>query len=343
MQLKSIILATTIIAAGTSGAFAEETVRVASWGGAYQDALSKAFFQPAAQELGLALKEDTLNGLADIRLQVSGNAVKWDLAELGAEECARGTKEGLFEKLDYTIIKADGIDPSLVADDWIGITTYGVVLATNTAGKLGDKGPKTWAEFWDVAKFPGPRSLGNFPTETLTIAAMADGTPIDKVHPPELDKAFAKLAEIKPHISAWWQGGSQAVNLIKDGEVEMTSIWSGRASVLVKEGAPVSYTFDGGVLNADCMVIPKGATNKDAAMKFLAKIVSPEIQANLPKYISNGPVNAKAFETGKLTAEEMAQIVSSPENRKKMVLLDFKWWAEKLPEVEKRWQEFLQQ
>src|SRR5215813_13598578 len=100
---------------------AEDSVTVASWGGAYQEAQSKAFFQPAAKTLGITIKEDTTNGLADVRLQVTGNAVKWDLTELGADECARGHREGLFEPLDYNVIKADGIPNTLVREDWIGI------------------------------------------------------------------------------------------------------------------------------------------------------------------------------------------------------------------------------
>ncbi|HET6222083.1 MAG TPA: ABC transporter substrate-binding protein, partial [Dongiaceae bacterium] len=97
-----------------TAAHAQDSITVASWGGAYQEAQSKAFFQPAAKALGITIKEDTTGGLSDVRLQVSGNAVKWDLAELGADECARGHREGLFEKLDYNVIKADGIPEKLV-------------------------------------------------------------------------------------------------------------------------------------------------------------------------------------------------------------------------------------
>jgi putative spermidine/putrescine transport system substrate-binding protein len=319
---------------------AQDSVTVASWGGAYQEAESKAFFQPAAKALGITIKEDTTGGLADVRLQVTGNAVKWDLVELGADECARGTKEGLFEKLDYNLIKADGIPEKLVREDWIGIAYYSVVLIYNT-NVYGENGPKTWADFWNVEKFPGKRALGNFPNETLTVAALADGVPPDKVYPLDMDRAFASLEKIKPHISVWWDSGGQAMQLIKDGEVDMAAIWNGRASTLVKEGAPVSYTFDQGVFNPDCMVIPKGSKNKDLAMKALAQFVSPELQANLPLYIGNGPVNQKAFDT--IPADRQPVIVSSPENVKKQVLLDADFWADHLVEAQERFDDFLQQ
>lgn len=346
--MKKLGLSTLLAGAGllglvvATGARAQDSITVASWGGVYQEAESKAFFQPAAKALGITIKEDTTGGLADVRLQVTGDAVKWDLVELGADECARGTREGLFEKLDYGIIKADGIDPKLVHDDWIGITYYSVVLIYNTK-VYGENGPKTWADFWDVEKFPGKRALGNFPNETLTVAALADGVPLDQVYPLDMDRAFASLERIKPHISVWWDSGGQAMQLVKDGEVDMASIWNGRASVLEKEGAPVKYTYDQGVFNPDCMVIPKGAGNKDLAMKALAQFVSPELQANLPLYIGNGPVNLKAFETGKIPPDRQQAIVSAPENIKKQVLLDANYWADHLVEAQERFDDFLQQ
>jgi putative spermidine/putrescine transport system substrate-binding protein len=230
-----VVTAALMTAAGSGMAAAADSITVSSWGGSYQEAQAKAFFKPTADALGITIKEDTTNGLDDVRLQVTGNAVKWDLTELGADECARGTKEGLFEKLDYSVIDASGIDPKLVHDDWVGITYYSVVLIYRT-DVFKENGPKTWADFWNVEKFPGRRALGGaFATETLTVAALADGVPLDKVYPLDIDRALKSLDKIRPHIDAWWTSGAQAMQLIKDGEVDMASIWNGRASTLKAE------------------------------------------------------------------------------------------------------------
>jgi putative spermidine/putrescine transport system substrate-binding protein len=328
--------------AHATAARAEDSITVASWGGAYQEAESVSFFQPTAKALGITVKEDTTNGLTDVRLQVTGNAVKWDIVELGSDECARGTREGLFEKLDYNVINPDGIDKNLVHDDWIGIAYYSVVLIYNT-NVYGDNGPKTWADFWDVKKFPGKRALGNFANETLTVAALADGVPLDKVYPLDIDRAFKSLEKIKPYVNVWWDSGGQAMQLVKDGEVDMASIWNGRASTLLADGAPVHFTYDQGVFNPDCMVIPKGAAHKDLAMKALAMFVSPDLQANLPLHIGNGPVNMKAFDTGKIPPDRAAMIVSAPANVKKQVTLDANFWADHMTEAQERFTNFLQE
>ena len=337
-------LAMVVLALSAAGAAkAADTITVASWGGSYQEAQTKAFFKPTADALGITIKEDTTNGLDDVRLQVTGNAVKWDLTELGADECARGSKEGLFETLDYSIIDATGIDPKLIHEDWVGITYYSVILIYRT-DVFKENGPKTWADFWNVDKFPGRRALGGaFATETLTVAAIADGVPLDKVYPLDIDRALKSLDKIRPHIDAWWTSGAQAMQLVKDGEVDMASIWNGRASTLKAEGAPIAYSYDQGVLNADCMVIPKGAKNKDAAMKALAMFVKPDIQANLPLYIANGPANLKAFDTGKIPADKIPGINSAPENSKKQVLLDPAFWAEHMVEAQEKFDNLIQQ
>ncbi|RAZ80430.1 ABC transporter substrate-binding protein [Mesorhizobium atlanticum] len=332
-----------LLASAAVPASAADTITVASWGGTYQEAQTKAFFDPTAKDLGITIKQDTTNGLDDVRLQVTGNAVKWDITELGADECARGSKEGLFEKLDYSVIDRTGINPKLVHDDWVGISYTSVVLIYRT-DVFGDKGPKTWADFWDVQKFPGRRALsGSQATETLSVAALAKGIPIDKVYPVDIDGALQSVDKVKGHIDAWWTSGAQAMQLVKDGEVDMASIWNGRAGTLKKSGAPVSFSFDQGVLTADCMVIPKGSKNKDIAMKALAKFVSPDLQANLPLYVDNGPANEKAFETGKIPQDRIKDINSSPENVKKQVLQDPAFWRDTLVEATEKFNNLIQQ
>ena len=83
--------AATVVAVSLAGAvvaapvWAADSIAVASYGGAYQDALRKAFYEPTAKALGIEVKEFTLSGLADVRTQVKAGAVEWDVVELYAE------------------------------------------------------------------------------------------------------------------------------------------------------------------------------------------------------------------------------------------------------------------
>ena len=63
-----------------------------------------------------------------------------------------------------------------------------------------DAVPASWADFWDVKRFSGPRGLRNNPRGTLEIALLADGISAEKLYPLNLDRAFAKLDELRPHL-----------------------------------------------------------------------------------------------------------------------------------------------
>ena len=328
--------------AATLPAAAQSTITFASYGGAYQAAQRKALLDPIEKQMNITIKEDTLTGIADVRAQVGANAVKWDVADLGGASCARGEAEGLFEPLDYSVIKTDGIEKSEVHPHWVGVIYYSTVIAWNTQ-KYGQNGPKSWADFWDTKKFPGTRSLSRGASETFEVALMADGVDPAKLYPLDVDRALKSLAKIKPNVVAWWASGAQSAQLLKDGEADMVAIWNGRAGAVIKDGAKAAITYNQGIFNTDCLVIPKGAKNVALAQKAIALMVSPDLQANIPKYIDYGPTNAKAFDTGKISAAEAEKINSSPANAAKQTYMNFDYWRENLAKLTERMDAFLQQ
>jgi putative spermidine/putrescine transport system substrate-binding protein len=340
-QSLRLCLVATGMMAGAASASAQQVITFASFGGAYQAAERKALLDPIQKMLNIVIKEDTLTGLADVRAQVRANAVKWDLADLGGASCARGSVEGLFEPLDYGVIKTDGINPKMVNKDWIGVIYYSTVIAWNTE-KFGAKGPQTWADVWDVKKFPGTRSFSRGASETMEIALMADGVAPDKLYPLDVDRAMKSLEKIKPDVVSWWASGAQSAQLLKDGEADVVAIWNGRAGAAIKDGAKAAITYNQGILNADCLVIPKGAKNADLAQKVIALMVSPDLQADVPTYINYGPINEKAFATGKITPQQAELINSSPANSARQTVISFDYWTENLAKLTEKMDAFLQ-
>src|SRR5437868_9669859 len=138
-----------VLAGGTAAA---QQLTVVSFGGSYQEAQSKALFQPAAKALGITVKEETYTGIADLRLKVKAGAVTWDVVASGAGSAARAGAEGILEKLDYKIIDVTNFVPGTWQDYCVGGDVFSTVLAWNTK-TYGDKGPQSWADFWNVKKF----------------------------------------------------------------------------------------------------------------------------------------------------------------------------------------------
>lgn len=330
--MKTRTLLTISAAIMATSAFAQDkSVTIASWGGSYQEAQSKALFEPAAANTGVEVKQETYGGMSDVRLQVSSGQVTLDIVASGSGSAARAAAEGLLEKLDFDIIDVSTFYPSLYTDYCLGGDVFSTVYAWNTE-TFGDNGPQSWADFWDVEKFPGTRAYRGAVAGALEPALMADGVAPEDVYSvldseDGIERAIDKIRELKSDIAVFWTSGAQQAQLMKDGEVDMTTGWNGRFDNAAKDGAMVKYSFNQALLDYDCFAIPKGAPNRDTAMEFLNEISKPEYQDDLPKYITYGPTNKAAYDTGEITAAVAAGLPSSPENAALQLPVSLDWYA----------------
>ncbi len=309
----------------------EKTVTIASWGGSYQEAQSKALFQPASEATGVVVKEETYGGMSDVRLQVQTGAVTLDIVASGSGSAARAAAEGLLEELDYDIIDVSTFYPTLKTAHCVGGDVFSTVYAWNT-DTYGDAGPQNWADFWDTEKFPGKRAYRGKVAGALEPALLADGVAPEDVYTvldseDGIERAIDKIRELKDDIDVFWTSGAQHAQLMKDGEVDMTTGWNGRFDNAKKDGAKVAYGFNQALLDYDCFAIPKGAPNKDTAMMFLAEISKAEYQANLPEFITYGPTNKAAYDLGKIDDEVARALPSHPDNAAMQVPVDIEWYG----------------
>src|ERR1043166_8381369 len=161
---------------------APPTLVVLTYGGEFAKAQRVAYFDPFEKATGIHVKDVAYNseyGL--IKAAVQGGHPQWDLIDIDSSTLVRGKRENLFEPIDYTVVsRADlvpqGTDSHAVATDF-----YSVAVCWNT--KTYPQAPHTWADVWDLKRFPGPRTLQGSPKLTLEAALLADG-----VAPAELYK-----------------------------------------------------------------------------------------------------------------------------------------------------------
>lgn len=317
---------------GPGAAFAQE-VTIATSGGVVQEAGAKYLWNPAAKSLGLTVREETFDdGYQALRLQKDAGAVTYDIVQVPTFQAEIGFKEGLFGPLDYSVIDASEFPKAAAGPACIGFLASSWVLAWNTK-VYKDNPPKSWADFWDVKKFPGRRAMHNDSEAQLEMALMADGVAPKDVYsvlssPDGLKRAIDKLAQLKPNIAVWWSSGSQSQQIMKDNEVDMAVMWNGRSEGLKAGGAPMDYTFNEGILSQDCWAVPADAPHKAAAMKLLNEMSKPEPQANFSVMVKYGPLNMKAYATGLISDATAAKFPSFPANADKMVVQSGSWWAE---------------
>ena len=339
MKVLQAALVTAATLAGAALPAHARDLTVVSWGGNYQDAQRKIYFQPFAAKLGAPVLDESWDGgYGVLQAKVKAGTPNWDAVQVEAEELELGCTDGIYEKIDWQKMGGkDAFIPAGVSDCGVGAIVWSTGIAYD-GDKLKD-GPKSWADFWDTAKFPGKRSLRKGAKYTLEFALMADGVPVADVYkvlktPEGVDRAFKKLDALKSHI-VWWEAGAQPLQLLSSGQVVMTSAYNGRISAINRsEGKHFGFVFPASIYAVDSWVILKNSPNKDAAMNFIAFASQTENQAKLPEYIAYGLPNVAA---AKLVPEKYAaELPTTPDNLKQAIPLDVSFWTDNSEELSKR-------
>jgi putative spermidine/putrescine transport system substrate-binding protein len=317
------------------------TLYVNSWGGSFTAAQEAAYFKPFTALTGIQIRTITPVSYGKIKAQVTTGRYEFDMTSINSMQWLRASREGLAEPIDWTIIKKDELSSHAVVANGHGIASN--IQGTNLCyrrDKFPNGGPKSWADFWDVQKFPGRRSLCiSDPPRTLIFALLADGVPADRLYPLDFDRAFKKLNEIKPHIKVWWREGNQSQQLIRDGEVDVMSIWNGRATELKQAGVPVELVWNGAVRSTSTWCVIKGAPNRKLAWEFIQFASQARPQAEFNKRLYYGPINPGAFEF--IPHELAVQLPTYSENLAVSVREDDEWEADRITQIEERFTQWL--
>jgi putative spermidine/putrescine transport system substrate-binding protein len=313
-----------------TAAQAEEMV-FTSWGGTTQEAQAKSWAEPFTAETGIKVLQDGPTDYGKLKAMVDSGSVSWDVIDVEMDFAIKAAKDGLLEPIDFNVVPKADLDPRFTTDHAVGSFYYSFVLAWNKGAVSGE--PAGWADMFDLTKYPGKRTFYKWSAPgVIEIALLADGVPADKLYPLDLDRAFKKLDTIKPEI-VWWSGGAQSQQLIASGEATFGQLWNGRVFALQEEGADVGVSWNQNMTAADVLVVPKGAKNKDLAMKFLAAATSPSAQASFAEASGYAPINTAA------KAEMPEEVVKSLPDAfvDGQINLDMNYWAENRDSIATRW------
>ena len=83
-----------------------------------------------------------------------------------------------------------------------------------------------------------------------------------------------------------------------------------------------------------------GCPNPQGAMKFLDIVGRPEYEAVFARLMYYAPQNPKAYDLLSPTSPRL--MPTYPENEKVAHIVNFDWWAENLPTMQRRFQHWLQ-
>lgn len=303
-------------------------------GGNFGKAVLEAFVKPFEAETGIKVTpvNQDVND-AQIGMMVEARNVSVDVGLLSQGGVLNLAAKGYLENIDYSIYKKaelEGIEGHFKQPFGVSPYIYSSIMAYNTKKfPVGKPRPTTWAEFWDVKKFPGVRAL---PTGQGGIggpweeALLADGVAADALYPMDVDRIFASLDKIKPHIRKWWASGSEILQIMRDNVADIVQTYDGRAISLIDDGAPIEINRNQVKLTWDYWYIPKGSPNLQNAQKFIEFTTRSDRQAAFAQLFALAPSNRNAY---RLIPEKIARkLATYPDYAANSYTVNAKWYAE---------------
>ncbi len=339
-----------LVAAGVLGlaasSHAADSLTIVTFGGAFENAVNKALFEPFTAKTGIPIvKEQYDGGLAKLRGMVEAKNTTWDVIDLESNDAIAGCDEGLLQKLDPKLLgDVSDFIPGAVLPCAVASMVWSTVYAYDTTRLT--TAPSTMADFFDLQKFPGKRGLRKSPKGALEWSLIADGVPVAEVYktlgtPEGVERAFKKLSTIKKDI-VWWEAGAQPPQLLADGAVAMTMAYNGRIRVAQLEAKrPFAIVWDGQVYDYEWWGIPTGAKNVKASQDFVSYASQADNIWKLSNYIPYAPPRKSAV--GKVDPQVLPHLPTAPDNFKNALQVDAEFWADNFDSLNSRFLTWLSQ
>jgi putative spermidine/putrescine transport system substrate-binding protein len=305
---RRVVLGIAVAAAFAVGqgkfAFADGSLIISSFGGGWGDAIQKGFIDGFEQETGIKVTllptQDQAKTVAAIN---AGNPPDVDITSGGPMWVAGLDRDGFLADIDYSVF-----DPKVLAqlpehakgkrDLVFGVSA--ISLCYNKAAfPEGKPQPSGWPDYFDVQKFPGKRAQQDWAVgdEGAEQALLGAGVPVNKLYPPDMKLALDTEAKVLPQVLTFTKSPAVLHQLLIDGEVSMAMCFTHRMQKQIDEGVTnVQIVWKNTRLFNEGFAVWKNAANLQNAMKFLAYIVRPDVQARWAVIGRTGPINPAAFD-----------------------------------------------
>src|SRR5215471_15751287 len=154
-------------------------VVVFSFGGSYTQGIRRYVYDPFTKATGIKVV-DVVADLAEPQVKAMHQAgrIDWDIAGVVAQNYPAMQEAGIFVPIDYSLWDQEALEGSpshTRLKDAVVLLGSAVVLAYDQRA-FPNGGPKSWVDFWDVKKFPGPRGFYGLQGKTnAPLALLAAG------------------------------------------------------------------------------------------------------------------------------------------------------------------------
>ena len=334
------------------------TITVATWGGPYEHSQVKAYFEPFTERTGVRIEIARYDGgLAELRRQVDGGEIAWDLMDMTMADNRAACKLGLIEPIDHSML-LPALDGTPAREDFVdgaltecGVSqiVYAMVAAYNRDAFPGER-PAQIEDIFDIRRFPGKRALQKIPEANLEWALRSYGVPREDLYhllstERGLRLAFEKLDGIRDHV-VWWTSVDQPVELLVTGEVAIASHYNGRLfDAAVVHGHPIETIWDAQLYELGAWGVPRGTPRLDEALEFIRFATGTRPLAEQARYIAYGPARRSSMKLVSSHAETgvdmRPHLPTSPANFETAILKDTEWYGSLYDRIKARFDAWL--
>ena len=290
----------------------EKILHVFNW----SDYIAEDTLANFTKETGIAVTYDEMDSNETLESKILAGDTGYDIVVPSSSFLGRQIKAGAYQPLDRAQLPNYGnLDPSLMAKltdvDPGNAHAVPYLWGTTGIGYNVDKIKKIFGNTdvvnsWDLVfkkenlaklKDCGVTFL-DAASEIIPTTLHALGEDPNSFDPVVIDKAAAKLEELRPYITNFHS--SEYIDALASGNVCLVVGWSGdiiQAKARAEEagnGVNIGYSIpkEGTAMWFDMMAIPKTAKHPGNAHKFLDFLMRPDVIAGISNYVSYPNANA---------------------------------------------------
>jgi putative spermidine/putrescine transport system substrate-binding protein len=317
-------------------------VNVSAYGGVVNENLARIFGEPFEKATGIKVNWGSNASLALAKLQAtSGAPAQWDIVVLTGAEYISAVEQKLISPWDYTQFADANIPLEYQQSHGVKFSLYLFVMAWDKRVIPDDTAPKTLAEFWDTNKYKGKRSLYSNVSDgsVLEFALLADGVPLNKLYPLDIDRALRSLERLGRNNIIWHSTNQEPVQQLTSGAVSLATAFDGRLVIANRAGGQIGFTADYSAVSGNPYCVIASSERKAQAFKLLHYMLTQdEGDAEYMKLTSYAVPNTKALA---LVPQSVLDILpTSPALKDKVFIKDDLWWAQNLAKATAKFKEW---
>lgn len=324
-------------ATGDAKATGTGSLTLAAFGGTTQDNVNEIYLEPFTREKEIEALNDSVD-YGKLYSMVDADNVIWDVVNTDGWFAERACEDGKAEPLTQVVI--DAIEEAGLPDDFYGECHIAAWSYSWVLGYQADlpQSPDSWADFYDLEKFPGKRSMWSFDViGIIESAAISAGADPNDLYPIDVEKALNELEKVKDEVIFTESLADQIQHLISD-RASMGVVTSSRAVEAMEEEQPVAVRWEEQILAGDAYFVPAGSANADIAMEFLASLLGTDKLVRFAVANGYGP-NGTVAQAAISEIPECDLINTCPKYLPASIRFSDEWWKENREMVDERFQE----